>query len=469
MGDLGKRDYQYKLLKRSADYAVSGEFGAANVDTLKARYKYLLEVWKKFSHEHELVAIGAKTNDEVAAHDVLYEQAEKMFFDTCAAIQGRIRSFEEEHESHVSQVGGGPQVNQQALVQAEVSAAELRSVAQTCGIFDGNYANWHGFRDRYLVAVHNNARYADVFKLQVLKLVLKGSAERVLGTWQPTEANYVPAWERVNEVYNDEYQIVQAHLLALHNMPRMHKASNDGLRSLIDTTNEVVRQLGTLRVPVDQWDQMLVFMLVQRLDEQTAESWEMQRDTTHLPTLKEMLEFLEKRARVMTYADAVAIKGVKAGASGTPGHTGGAVTKSAAAQERNKSANERFRNKANKTESTPSRESSRTREKKQMKCHQCAGNHPLYKCNDFLQLSIAGRTDLVTRWGLCINCFGTGHYKNNCDQGPCRCGIKHNSVLCGRVRSVVNVVTNTIEPSGQPMDSEFERTIAEPKIKQGKK
>lgn len=440
MGDLGKRDYQYKLLKRSADYVVGGEFNAANTDTLKARYKYLMEVWKKFSNEHELVSIGAKTNDEVAAHDVLYEQAEKMFFDSCAVIQGRIRSLEEEHESRISQLGGAAQVNQQAMMQAEVSAAELRSVAQTCGVFDGNYANWHGFRDRYMVAVHNNARYADVFKLQVLKLVLKGSAERVLGTWQPTEANYVPAWERVNEVYNDEYQIVQAHLRSLHEMPKMGRASNDGLRSLIDTTNEVVRQ----------WDQMLVFMLVQRLDEQTAESWKMQRDTSHLPTLKEMLEFLEKRARVMTYADAVAVN--TGGISGTSASSG-------IPQERNNKGVDRSRNKSTKAEHG-SRESSRNKDRK-MKCYHCRANHPLYKCNDFLQLSVAGRADLVKKWDLCMNCFGHGHHYKNCEQGPCmKCGVKHNSVLCSRLRSVVSVVatsTPVIEQAGKTFVSEFEK------------
>lgn len=40
----------------------------------------------------------------------------------------------------------------------------------------------------------------------------------------------------------------------------------------VDTTNESVCQLSTLGIPVQHWNQILVFMLVQRLDWSTSES-----------------------------------------------------------------------------------------------------------------------------------------------------------------------------------------------------
>lgn len=66
-------------------------------------------------------------------------------------------------------------------------------------------------------------------------------------------------------------------------------------------------------------------------------------------------------------------------------------------------------------------------------CRGCRGDHPLYRCPEFLALNLAGRKQAVSKWQLCHNCLRENHTADKCYSGPCvRCpnGQKHNSVLC---------------------------------------
>lgn len=147
-----------------------------------------------------------------------------------------------------------------------------------------------------------------MYKLQHLLAALTGKAASVVGTRQPTAAGYLGAWARLCEVYNDNYLIVQAVLRSIFELPKLAEASHDGLRKLVDTMLEATRQLQTIGIQVAHWDQILVFMLVSRLDDQTANAWEMQREAA-LPTLSDLCAFLDRKARSVAHEQAAAQAG----------------------------------------------------------------------------------------------------------------------------------------------------------------
>lgn len=69
-------------------------------------------------------------------------------------------------------------------------------------------------------------------------------------------------------------------------------------------------------------------------------------------------------------------------------------------------------------------------------CHNCGRNHPMYRCERFLRLTVAERKARVRTLGNCANCLqfvGTDRDRRNhrCPAGPCkRCQRYHNSLLC---------------------------------------
>ena len=227
-----------------------------------------------------------------------------------------------------------------------------------------------------------------------------GDAARVLGSWQLTDANYEPAWKRMNEVYNDDYQIIQAHLEKLFSMPKMNSETYLGIRALIDTTNETVRSLGVLNVPVDNWDTIIVYMITSRLYYTTLDAWEMHRDVKVLPSLATLFTFLERRARAL---------------SNTQGSSGMQI--------------EKYKEKV----SAKPRASTYDETSQSLNCKVCREQHQLYRCPIFLKLGLEDRTQKVKDLRLCFNCLKSGHSAYVCASGACKkCpdNKRHNSVLC---------------------------------------
>lgn len=97
--------------------------------------------------------------------------------------------------------------------------------------------------------------------------------------------------------YDNDRLIVSSHLNIFLGMASQEKETNSGLRRMVDVTHETTRSLAAMKRPVDQWDDILVHILVAKLPKPTIISWEMEQKGTELPTLKALLEFLEGRAR----------------------------------------------------------------------------------------------------------------------------------------------------------------------------
>lgn len=186
-------------------------------------------------------------------------------------------------------------------------------------------------------------------------------------------------------------------------------------------------------------------MLVSRLDAVTSDAWEMHRSADSLPTLRELLSFLERRARALANAISMG-RGVA---------SNGRDTERAPGPSRNGRSNSRS-----------NRSSSRRGESSNgAKCHLCKGGHPLYRCPDFLALTTQGRVDRARAWGLCLNCLRTGHQAQACGSGPCRrChgSKKHNSVLCLSPREIRPVVASAIVVPERPQEDAAAAGAPEP-------
>lgn len=319
-----------------------------------------------------------------------------------ALIQRRIAQL----EPPASRAQAGPE----QPVRVELTTTDMPANQNTWGKFDGTLFHWQSFRDKFRAAVHENERIKPVFKLQYLSAALTGQAADVVGSRPATEAGYNSAWQRLCEVFDDEYMLVQAIMQTISALPVQEQGTQDGLRKLVDTMHEAVRQLTTLGIPVDGWDAILVFMMTERLDPQTRDAWEMQR-APGLPTFQAVCAFLERRARSLAHTQ---VEVPRAGMRKKE-HTDRAKV-------------EVIPSKVAKTAEAGSKHYGQL-----APCHQCQQAHPIYRCPTFMAMDLAKRKEMVREWGLCFNCLRSGHDQSNCAFGPClRCpnGAKHNRVIC---------------------------------------
>lgn len=111
-----------------------------------------------------------------------------------------------------------------------------------------------------------------------------GKAARVMGSWKQTEANYIHAWNRLCDVYEDDYLTVQTLVRELLSIPKMKERTYDGLRKIIDTVHECTNQLKSF-VRTKNWYPILVFMVIDLLDPITYNNWEEEREKNTKSTM----------------------------------------------------------------------------------------------------------------------------------------------------------------------------------------
>jgi len=255
--------------------------------------------------------------------------------------------------------------------------------------FSGEFSDWQEFHDLFLAAVHNNATLTGAAKMVHLKSALKGDAAPIVSNYPSTSQSYALAWKSVTDRYSNKREIVFAHLRKLWELKGQPDTSV-GLRKLCDTFNECTRSLKLLKLEVDKWDVILVFLALEKSNEESKKQWLLTQGD-ELPKLSTLLEFWEKRATAL------------AGPS---------------------------KSSSKKSPSTSTSSYHTTQGQSKGSCPYCNEGHPLYKCNEYNGLSIQGRSKYVNKAQLCTNCL-SANKKGECPtKATCKkCGKPHHTSL----------------------------------------
>lgn len=272
--------------------------------------------------------------------------------------------------------------------------------------FDGNYQGWLSFRDKYESTIHRHEGLSDVQKLQYLRSCLSGDAEKVISSLSTTTANYHEAWEQLQQTFNHKRTIARGHYRAIDKIPSMTRDCPRQLGELVHTVQSNLRSLKTLGMTIEQqWEAMLYFKLEENLDKTTRTAWNRELKNTDIPSLDKFLEFL--RTTILN-------------------------------MELESTTRERTQASTSRPTTTIKRASNHRSTKAQTfvtqevyKCGVCKGAHPVFKCEEFHNLTKTERNNKVSQERLCHNCLRSGHTTVQCFSSK-RCSIcqgKHHSLL----------------------------------------
>ena len=92
---------------------------------------------------------------------------------------------------------------------------------------------------------------------------------------------------------------MKAHLAAIHALPAVKKESSVELRKLLESTKEHVQALEVLMLPVNHWDAILVYWLLEKLDAESRKQFELAHPGTDVLTFKELTTFMDRRSRAL--------------------------------------------------------------------------------------------------------------------------------------------------------------------------
>lgn len=264
--------------------------------------------------------------------------------------------------------------------------------------FNGSPADWLSFKDLFSSLILANPTLTSVEKLQYLKTSLIGSASHLLKNTTLTADNFQKAWDVLIAFYENRRLLVNAALHSLVTLKRMTKESANEMEQLYTSIMQIYRTLETLQRPVDTWDDILVFIAVQRLDSESVKAWEHHLGPSkEPPTWKQFSEFLITRLLSLQAFE--------------KSRTGKLSSQNAVKSHFQGKAKEGNSSKAN-------------------SCIICSANHYMTKCPQYISKTIQQRLALITKHQLCYNCLGSHRAAFCRTTKRCqKCGHKHHTTI----------------------------------------
>ncbi|XP_072403059.1 uncharacterized protein [Diabrotica undecimpunctata] len=203
--------------------------------------------------------------------------------------------------------------------------------------------------------------------------------------------SYNEALQILNNRYNNETMIIISHIYQVLDIPAMQKGTASSLREFISKVKQQIGALKNLNQPVDSWDMLLVCILSRKIDQFKNRSYQIDRDSSSLPSLNGFLKYLENRAMALEATNSTSETKLK--------------------------ENKQLTHLVTKLQSN-------------VKCQYCSINgHKLYSCKKFKVLSVNERISFVDRNKLCKLCLNSHTDKCRLNLKCQTCHKGHNSLL----------------------------------------
>ncbi|XP_018374037.1 PREDICTED: uncharacterized protein LOC108768190, partial [Trachymyrmex cornetzi] len=205
----------------------------------------------------------------------------------------RISRFEPPQVTPQS-VSSGNQVTHQNNTESQIKLPRIQ-----LPVFSGAYEDWCTFHDLFDKLIHANANLSATQKFHYLRSSLKDKAAEIIKSFDITTDNYSEAWKLLNERFDNKKRIIQTHVKAMFEIPSIHKENYTALRNLLDNLLKHFRALRALQRPIDSWDDMMIHLVLAKLDSSTIKEWQTSRTDNQIPTFKELTDFLAQRCEAL--------------------------------------------------------------------------------------------------------------------------------------------------------------------------
>lgn len=434
-------------VERHAFYAETLKESDMSASQIREKIKLMEKMFDRYMDEHTryMRELGPNlVEPPMRDYSAEVEEVETTYFRAVSLYQDRIEELragsncQSTEPKKVQNMGAGVQ---------DISLERIKPPK-----FNGNYAMWNEWRAMFDSLVHNNDQIHPTQKFHYLKNCTIGDAAKVLQGWMVVGGNYQNAYDALVELYENKYRIVLAHLEELTGMKVQENESYHGLRDMIDTVNRSLRQLSAIGTPVQHWDHIIVHLMLQRVSPKTRSEWENQHDLTEMPSLKDAMKFMERRARSIISVGAENRAAIQIETKSTDSSTNesirsavkpvntGAVPRQVPIRNQNNEMGSRAPTPISSVASLPM---ATVETRRGISCYNCAQPHPLYRCSEILQLGADDRLAKIRAMNLCLNCFSPNHQTGgvSCKFGACRrCnnGTIHNSILCPMLQQQQN-------------------------------
>lgn len=327
----------------------------------------------------------------------------------------------------------------QVAVQPPVYVPQAPQLHAPFPTFDGNPENWYSFKNLFTSLMSRYPNETPAMKILHLRNSLIGEAKEKIDQQVVNNNDYNMAWKILTDAYEDRRLIMDTHIDALLDIPKVSKDNRGkSISNMVEISVKHTDALKSHGYPVDGLSELiLVNVLYKKLDGDTQEQWESKLGSGQMPDFTVFMDFLKEKGRVLQRTTRFQQQAFQQ--SSAPG---------------------KLRQPAMQKQSAPFASKSFIQTMKET-CPCCKEEHSIYKCTKFQELNTEERKSIAMKSMLCYNCLKSKHRVADCpsDQG-CKiqgCGRRHHSMLhpTGAQRDLVELQQSQIaKPTEQPASPE---------------
>ncbi|XP_055711457.1 uncharacterized protein LOC129806710 [Phlebotomus papatasi] len=166
--------------------------------------------------------------------------------------------------------------------------------------FSGNEEDWHSFFELFNTVIHGNPRLKDVTRLQYLMSYLEKGPLSLIDHLTLSNANYASAISILKTRYESKRILVASYVKPLVRYKKFKIYPAEDVIGLHDRINVSLTGLKNLQYDISSWDPLIVSIAMNKFDSETAKAFEETLpDTTTVPSLEELQNFLTRRYRIL--------------------------------------------------------------------------------------------------------------------------------------------------------------------------
>ena len=272
--------------------------------------------------------------------------------------------------------------------------------------FNGSQSAYPSWKAAFKVCI-DDAPATPVYKLLQLKQCLQGEPLKIIERLGHSADAYAAAKDCLDRKYGGERRLVSMYLNELENFRPIKEGQTKAFEKFADILNVAIVNLKEAGRVNDLNSVSLHSRLQQKLPESILVNyrrWLLENKTEE--SVERLRDFVVRETEFYAVARDTLVNSSRKDESQAKFNNRTFLA----------SSNKNFR-------SVPPRDL----------CAGCRESHPIWKCKEFLQLTVPNRWDVAKQKGLCFRCLGTNHLGRSCTKGR-QCGIdgctlQHNRLL----------------------------------------
>lgn len=338
----------------------------------------------------------------------------------------------------------------EAIQAAENSIQVRQEIVNTWGTYAGEPDKWYEFKKNFTKSVVENEALEPSEKLRHFKEACKNAYMLYSDT-----SDFDSAWDKICEIYGCVYTITQFCMRKILTTQKMHEASCNAIKNLLEQTNECEVLLGQAN-QLSNFDAFLALNTIDKMDAQTQRVWERHRmilaESWALKS-KDEAEPMSKENFLVTWSE---VKNFLK--SEMDIHAIQSTSYAQAAKQTSSSKQtmvSEYRQATSDLATTRKYSTEKSKQAKFLQCVLCEATHPLFKCEKFKSMIFENKCLHVIEHNLCGKCLRPKHGNANCEDESCnkQCPacypdtVYHNSLICPKKQNKPVARTNPVPPA----------------------